>query len=347
MKLTYIHYIYSLEYKEIPVISSSITDGAFYMEMLSNNENLYKPFDRLLDKYSLDYDELAREMAIYDLKGNENDMGYQKKLSNKKKGLKSDIKDYGNKLSTPKMRRLFIMRKIIGCSLGELLSTLNLPDDLKELLSTLPLDAKNLSDSDIKLIKKGYAYKCLESKCDFQFHVVERWLKLTKCYKVLCYQNSLTKLKDLISHNVKGKPISINFRNEEYSFIEGSSINRSTVQFSQKALGRGEVAEFVLDAFCEEIDVYDSNFYITRILNPTDLLKVSGTLLGLDESTLIKFRKHKDNYSYSEGVEPIAKANLFLDKNLSFNTEIVNPDLGSVLQFDWSESMKVLDRMSQ
>lgn len=309
-------------------------------------EILDKPFDKLLEKYGLNRDKLAEYMAVFEIKDTKHN-GYR--LSRRKINIKTELKKYAEQVTTPKIPRFLMMLKLIGCSINELLLTLKLDEDTnyntKELLLTLPLDAKKMNDNDIQFIKEGYPYKLLYVNCDFTFNVSERWLKLVKRYEIQCYKNGLTKFQDLLTHNVKGEPGSMNCRDSDQVLVNGSSANHSTVEHPTK-MYRGDVAEVIVDFFCPKVDIRDSRCYTTRVSNPTDLLQIRAKLIGLDGSNIVKFYQYQNSCSHSEDAEPISKENIFLDENSSFKIDKDKPDLDTVWQIDWSESMVELERIS-
>lgn len=299
---------------------------------------------KLIEKYGFNFSNLALEMATFMLENKRNDKNYEYQLNRKRKQLYSELNRYAIRSSTPSVSRLLIMLRIIGCGMEELLLSLKIDEITKELLPTLNLDKNNLVHNDLNLLNKGYNFKLLETHVDYQFYIERGYLKATKFFKLISYQNDLSVIENLIGHNSKANPVSIICRNKGWEVSEGSVDGFANVVLNS-ALKRGEIVEITADLFYGQIDIQNVSFYTTQIIHPTDLLKISSTFSGLDEIIPIHFYQYSNGISYQKDTEPVMES-ILLNKNSSFKREFTEPSLNAIFSFDWSGHTKKIEHFA-
>lgn len=260
--------------------------------------------NELLAKYGLTHTSLTEDMAIF-LKQNV-DKYKDTTMKDIRKKIKVDINGYAFHSTTPKIDRIIIMLKLIGCTMEELLLTLQIEEKTKALIQDLSLNVEYFSDSDLELMKQGLTYKCLELSCNFQFHAVEKWLNLSNSYKVIILKNDLTELKDIIWHGIEGNLAKSICLDIDKNLIPGSSNKEFNIE-STKPWWRSERIEFTTNLFFREVNFEDSGFFLTKT-KATESLKISGTILGLDESTPVKLCEHINDSNYMETIKSTMEA---------------------------------------
>lgn len=312
-------------------------------------------FDKLLEKYGTNRNELRKEIAKFLLRGTEKEENYDKNLSELVKSLGTELKKYAYKVTDPHKKRFLIMKILVGCSEEELLLVLK---DKEGTLKTLQ-DLKNHSiirnnhdmqswDED-SLLAQGYEYKCLETSIRYQINVAGGYLGLTRSFKVLCLKDGVEDLKDLFYQQIQGNQISSFCRHHHQTLVQGSFDNCWSIGLG-KILGKGETVEISIDTFCSGVYREDITFYAHECMQPTDILKVCGTLLGLGEHTPIKFCQYDNKASYLESRQPTTdftneQETVFLNKEATFEKKIIKPEIDSVACFDWSEAMKTIHNL--
>lgn len=337
------------------------------MSRKGENKIISTPFGILLDRYSLDTDALARDMTMYKLKISEEDSEF----AIAKKRNKEGVEKYALKKIAPTLSTFFTIARLIGCSTKELFSVMNFGgdnymSDLLEAQTALPiLTAKNIEDDELQLIRQGYEYKCLRVNLDFCLDIVESCLELTEYCEIKIYKNTLTQLTDLLFYLDSQAISSIILDDNKRSLNTGNCANYRSICLGEM-MWRGDKVEIKVKSSCERLSLADGRFCITEVLQPTDLLQISGTVVGLGDIRTIKFGRDRkidtNNYEknlpsddFLEGLHSLfleekrkegkmkgteIQEVITLDENSHFQIELKNLSRNSIFSLDWEDALK-------
>lgn len=306
------------------------------------------PLDRLLYRYGMSRNHLAKKMAELELQTSRERVADEDNLALVYKSYRSVLSRYAVQEREPTLRNFLLLLDVIGCSLEELLSTVKQSRAVTLKRNTAINDS---SDRD----KFSEEEEFIAHKCGFvclgvhvtSIYFSDNVLHGSKRFKIKSLKDGLKVIKKLDYYKFirEGDKKDIKFycshdcsngvKAEQVS-KEDSDENFVDIEFKH-ALKKGQEIEFTVGFSAEELVTKDSTFHYTWVRFPTHCLTMTVTppnpAIG-QKAEVFEYTNERTNNKSPKGTKR-STDNLLLDESLSFKWEKKNPPLYHAYEINW------------
>jgi transcriptional regulator with XRE-family HTH domain len=294
--------------------------------------SLDTPLDKLLYKYGMSRNSLAKKMAEIELQNFKEKVVDETYLSTRFKSYRGELSKYARQEREPTASMLYYLAGAIGCDLDELFSTLKHNKKIPE--------KEEINEE--KLIAQGYDFVCLEVHITSIYYSDNR-VYGSKRFKIKSLKDDLKYIKKLDYYKFIRENDKKNIEFDCSNGVEVKPVNKQDSDenfvdvFFKEALRKGQEIELTLGFSAEKILANDSTFHYTWIRFPTQYLTMTVTppnpVVGQGAKVLEYTDKRTDS-TLPKGVRQNI-GNLRLNQSLSFKWEKDSPELYHSYEINW------------
>lgn len=306
------------------------------------------PLDRLLYRYGMSRNHLAKRMAEIELQTSRERVADEDNLALVYKSYRSVLSRYAVQEREPTLRNFLLLLDVIGCSLEELLSTVKQTRAVtlkRNKVVNGSSDRDKFSEEE-ELIAHKNGFVCLEVHVR-SIYFSENVLHGSKRFRIKSLKDGLKEIKELDYYKFirEGDKKDIQFYcpnncsngvTAEQVYKESADENFVNVEFKE-ALKEGQEIEFTVGFSVEGLVTKDSTFHYTWVRFPTRSLTMTVTppnpLVG-KSAEVFEYTDKRTDSKLPKGIRKSIE-NLQLDEALIFKWEKNSPPLYHAYEINW------------